>query len=71
MDGVKGTPETGKGPSSFSPCVRWKCLIQVGLGQKPALQDQHWTCLRAQGLQLGNKVAVYMFLCHVGEKVVK
>lgn len=71
MDGVKGTPETGRGPGSFSPCVRWKCRIQVGLGQKPALQDQHWGCLRAQGLQLRSKVAVYMFLWHEGEKVVK
>lgn len=30
---------------------------------------QHWSSLRAQGLQLRNKVAVYMFLRHAGTKL--
>lgn len=55
----------GRGGSSFLPCARWKCLIQVGLGRKPALQDQQWGCLRAQGLQLRNTMAVYT---HVEEE---
>lgn len=67
----------GRGPRDWHGAQQLFTLCKIEVPDpgrvrtEASSQGQHWSCLRGQGLQLGNKVALYMFLWHVGEKVIK
>lgn len=71
MDGVGESPGDWHGAQQLFTLCKIEVPDPGSVRTEADPQGQHWSCLRAQGLQLRNRVTVFMFLWHVGEKVVK